>query len=72
MAATLPGYVPGTTGSASPNCVLRFAHAEAYPEEIERRIALDESVSPEWLDAKYPYLRPRAGLRPRGNVAERA
>jgi hypothetical protein len=57
---------------SQPQLRAALACAEAYPEEIERRIALDASVSPEWLEAQYPYMRPRAGLTPQGHVAERA
>jgi uncharacterized protein (DUF433 family) len=35
-----------------------LAYAEAYPEEIERRIQLDERWTPERVWETYPFMRP--------------
>ncbi|MBM2809266.1 MAG: hypothetical protein HW416_25 [Chloroflexi bacterium] len=45
-----------------------LAYAEAFPEEVERRIALDEEITPEWLDANPPFVWPARQI---GQVAER-
>jgi len=37
-----------------------LAYAEAYPDEIDRRIDLDESWTPERVYAEYPFMRPRS------------
>jgi uncharacterized protein (DUF433 family) len=38
-----------------------FAYAEAYPEEIEERIRVDEAWTPERLYQAYPFTRPHSG-----------
>lgn len=35
-----------------------LAYAEAYPDEIERRIQIDEQWTPEKLYETYPFMRP--------------
>ena len=37
-----------------------LAYAEAYPEEIERRLASEEQWTPEHTAAKFPFTRPLA------------